>query len=32
LQPRDWEEIAKDDPFDLDGRLSGEATEEARGF
>jgi len=32
LQPGDWEEIAKDDPFDFGGRLTGEATEEARGF
>ena len=32
LQARDWEEIAKDDPFDLIERSKGEALQEARGF
>lgn len=32
LEPRDWDEIAKDDPFDLEQRLSGDLTEAARGL
>ncbi|MEI9954254.1 MAG: penicillin-insensitive murein endopeptidase [Pseudomonadota bacterium] len=32
LEAQDWEEIAKDDPFELAERHTGEATEEARGF
>jgi len=32
LQAQDWEEIAKDDPFDLGERISSEAKKEARGF
>lgn len=32
LEARDWNEIAQDDPFDLNQRLSGEMTEAARGF
>jgi len=32
LEARDWDEIAKDDPFDLKQRLSVELTEAARGF
>jgi len=32
LQTQDWEEIAKDDPFDLGQRLTDEPTAEARGF
>jgi penicillin-insensitive murein DD-endopeptidase len=32
LGTQDWDEIAKDDPFDLSGRLTGEPTADARGF
>ncbi|HEY0467335.1 MAG TPA: penicillin-insensitive murein endopeptidase [Polyangiaceae bacterium] len=32
LETRDWEEIGKDDPFDLNERISAELTEAARGF
>ena len=32
LDARDWDEIAKDDPFDLDQRLSGQLSEAARAF
>ncbi len=32
LQAQDWDEIAKDDPFDLAERLTDTATKEARGF
>ncbi|HYQ46471.1 MAG TPA: murein endopeptidase, partial [Polyangiaceae bacterium] len=32
LEARDWDEIAKDDPLELDQRLTSELTETARGF
>jgi len=32
LQARDWDEIAKDDPFDLADQVANEPTAEARGF
>ncbi|HKO53977.1 MAG TPA: penicillin-insensitive murein endopeptidase [Polyangiaceae bacterium] len=32
LQAADWDEIAKEDPFDLAEQLAGEAKKEARGF
>jgi len=32
LDARDWEEIAKDDPFDLDQRLTGQLSEAVRAF
>jgi penicillin-insensitive murein endopeptidase len=32
LEARDWDEIAKDDPFELSERISSELTEAKRGF
>ena len=32
LEARDWDEIAKDDPFELSERISSESTEAKRGF